>query len=78
VMVTHSDKSNYFAFELEPEMFINPKNMPEGKAKAHLIAYVEEKHIIRNTNSKKCKMLKVYVDALVEFIKSRTLSEDEF
>jgi mRNA-degrading endonuclease toxin of MazEF toxin-antitoxin module len=77
VMVTHSDMSSYFAFDLEPEMFLNPKNMPEGKAKAHLIAYVEEKHIIRNIHSKKCKMKKIYVDKLVEFIQSIALTEDD-
>jgi len=78
VMVTHSDMSNYFAFDLESHMFLNHRNMPEGKAKAHLIAYIEERHIIPNANSRKCRMLKIYVDALVQFIKSRALSEDEF
>jgi len=77
VMVTHSDMSSYFAFDLEAEMFANPNNMPEGKAKAHLIAYVEDKHIIKNANTKRCKMKKIYVDRLVDFIASTALSEDE-
>ena len=76
VMVTHSDLYEIFAFDLSREMFVNSANVPEGKAKAHLIAYDLEKEIIANSNSKKNRMKKVYVDKLVDFISDTVLMED--
>lgn len=76
VMVTHSDLNEYFAFELTHDMFISSRNIPEGKAKAHLIAYVMENQIISNSNTKKNRMKAVYVDKLVHFISDTVLLED--
>lgn len=75
VMVTHSNLYETFAFELSREMFVSNTNIPEGKAKAHLIAYVFEKDIIVNSNNKRNKMKKVYVDKLVDFITDRVLMD---
>jgi mRNA interferase MazF len=77
VMVTHSDINDYFAFELDADMFLSPQNMPDGKAKAHLIAYIKENHIVKNSYSKKCTMKKVYVDKLVDFITLKALSVND-
>lgn len=76
VMITHSSLREYFAFDLLPEMFTNSKNIPNGKAKAHLIAYVLENHIVTNSNSKKNRMKSVYVDKLVQFTTDTALMED--
>jgi hypothetical protein len=73
VMVTHSEQNELFAFDLKPDMFINSKSLPEGKAKAHLIAYVLENQIITNQNNKKNRMKAVYVDKLVDFINDTVL-----
>jgi mRNA-degrading endonuclease toxin of MazEF toxin-antitoxin module len=76
VMITHSGLNESFAFNLTPDMFLNPDNAPEGKAKAHLLAYVLENQIINNRSSKKTRMKKVYVDKLVDFINDTVLLED--
>ena len=44
VMITHSELNSMFSFELRDEMF-NKYPIPEGSIKAHLIAYVQERHI---------------------------------
>lgn len=75
-MITHSDLHEYFAFHLSPETFINSQNVPDGKAKAHLIAYVLENHIITNSNSKRNRIKAVYIDKLVQFITDTALMED--
>jgi mRNA interferase MazF len=76
VMVTHSDLNDYFAFDLTNDMFVSSKNVPEGKAKAHLIAYVLENQVISNSNSKRNKMRSIYVDKLVHFITDTVLLEE--
>lgn len=75
-MVTHSNLNEYFAFDLTADMFISSQKIPEGKVKAHLIAYVLENHIISNSNSKKNRMKSIYVDKLVQFISDTVLMED--
>jgi mRNA interferase MazF len=75
VMVTHSDISDGFSFPLTTDMFLNPGNAPTGKAKAHLIAYLPESHIIRNTNAK-VTMKSVFVDKLVQFITITVFMEE--
>src|SRR5882757_8637019 len=76
VMITHSTINDGFSFSLSSEMFINPNNAPDGKAKSHLIAYVPERHIIRNSSSNKYRMKPLFVDKLVQFITITTLMED--
>ena len=68
VMITHSDINDMFAFPLSNGMFVNSQNVPDGKAKAHLIAYVLESQIIKNSSNKRNRMKSVYVDKLVHFI----------
>lgn len=75
VMITHSELNESFAFNLTPDMFLNSDNAPEGKAKAHLLAYVLENQIINNSNSRRAKMKRVYVDNLVDFINDMVLME---
>ncbi len=75
-MVTHSDINDGFSFSLTAEMFLNPNNSPDGKAKAHLIAYVPERHIIKNSNTNKHRMKPIFVDKLVQFITITALMED--
>jgi mRNA interferase MazF len=75
-MITHSELYESFAFNLTTDMFINNKNIPEGKVKAHLIAYIDENQIIINRNAKQNMMKKVYVDKLVDFITDTVLLED--
>ena len=65
-----------FAFDLTSDMFINSKNIPEGKVKAHLMAYVLENQIIANANKKRNQMKKIYVDKLVDFINDTVLLEN--
>ena len=77
VMITHSDLNDMFAFELSKNMFINSANIPTGKAKAHLIAYVLANQIIPNHNTKMNRMKSTYVNKLVDFINFTVLSEDE-
>jgi len=74
VMVTHLNEC--FAFDLTADMFVNSKNVPEGKAKAHLIAYILENQVISNSNTKRNKMKSVYVDRLVHFITDTALLVD--
>jgi hypothetical protein len=76
IMITHSNINDVFSFPLTSDMFINPNNAPSGKAKSHLIAYVPERHIIKNSNAKKCRMKQLFVDKLVQFITITTLMED--
>jgi len=78
VMITHSDINDMFAFPLSNAMFINSQNIPEGKAKAQLIANVSENHIIKNSNSKRNRMKSVYVDKLVHFITDMVLLEQDY
>ena len=76
VMITHSDINDGFSFSLNSEMFTNPGSAPDGKAKSHLIAYVPERHIIKNSNTNKCRMKPLFVDKLVQFIAITALTED--
>ena len=76
VMITHSDINDVFSFILAPEMFNNSNNAPNGKAKSHLIAYVPESHIIKNSNYNKCRMKPLFVDKLIQFITITALMED--
>ena len=76
VMVTHSELHEFFAFDLAPDMFVNARNVPEGKAKAHLVAYVLKSQVISNSSTKRNKMKHVYVDKLVHFISDTVLFED--
>jgi hypothetical protein len=73
VMVTHSGLHEEFGFKLADDMFANPKKAPEGYAKGHLIAYILENHIIRNSHRGKTKS--TYVDELVDFITDNVLLE---
>jgi len=76
IMITHSDINDGFSFSLNPDMFTNPGHAPNGKAKSHLIAYVPERHIIKNTNSNRSRMKPLFVDKLVQFITITVLMED--
>ena len=76
VMVTHSELNECFAFDLTADMFVSSRNVPEGKAKAHLIAYIMENQVISNSNTKRNKMKAVYVDRLVHFITDTALLVD--
>jgi hypothetical protein len=70
-MITHSDINDQFAFELNKDMFINPLVAPDGCARAHLMAYILAAHISKRKAN--CKMKKIYVDKLVDFITDTVL-----
>ena len=76
VMITHSDLNEDFSFDLRDEMFISQQNIPIDKAKAHLIAYVLENHIVSNSNKKRNRTKSIYVDRLVYFLSDSVLLED--
>ena len=75
VMISHSDMNDLFSYQLLPDMFVDPKHAPTGKAKAHLVAYIPEKHIIKNSNRGKMKSLSV--DKLVQFITITALTDED-
>ena len=77
VMVSHSDMNDGFSFTLTADMFVNPDTAPTGRAKAHLIAYITENHIIKNFRSNTARMKPLFVDRLVRFISAAALMEED-
>lgn len=76
VMVTHSSANDELSFELNDSMFENSRQAIQGYAKAHLIAYALDKHIVRNSSVKRSRMKAAYVNKLVDFISDTALSDN--
>jgi len=70
-MMTHSQHRDRFTFVITEDMLVRPGDGQFSQVRCHLITYVLDSHIIRNSNRGKMKSA---VDRLVAHIETSALS----
>jgi hypothetical protein len=73
VMKSHTEQRDSFTFELKDNMFIKPLDGTFQQARLHLVTYVFDEHITKNSSIYN-KMKPNSVDRLVEHINTKSLS----